>query len=57
MLANALTLLLDAQDTPDWARLGEHLPYEWIEQAVAETGRASIRHRRWPCIDTNRSAR
>jgi hypothetical protein len=48
MLADALTLLLDAQDTPDWARLGEHLPYEWIEQAVAETGRASIRHRRLP---------
>jgi hypothetical protein len=48
MLADALTLLLDAQETPDWARLGEYLPYEWIEQAVAETGRASIRRRRLP---------
>lgn len=48
MLADALTFLLDAQESPDWGRLGEHLPYEWIEQAVAETGRASIRHRRLP---------
>lgn len=48
MLADALSLLIDAQDSPDWARLGEHLPYEWIAQAVAQTGKASIRHRRLP---------
>lgn len=49
MLADHLSLLLEAPESPpDWARLGEHLPYEWIEQAVAATGRASIRHRRLP---------
>ena len=48
MLADALTLLLDGPDKLDWARLGAHLPYEWIEHAVAETGKASIRHRRLP---------
>lgn len=48
MFADVLPLLLDAQNTPDWARLGQHLPCEWIEQAVANTGRASIRHRRLP---------
>src|SRR3989442_1763818 len=48
MLADTLNLVLDTQEPPDWARLGEHLPYEWIEQAIAQTGRASIRHRRLP---------
>ena len=38
----------DATADPDWARLGQHLPYEWIEQAVAYTGKASIRKRRLP---------
>jgi hypothetical protein len=33
---------------PDWSRLGEHLPYEWVEQAVLSTDAASIRHRRLP---------
>lgn len=48
MLDDALYFLGEKQETPDWARLGEHLPYEWIEQAVAYTGRASIRQRRLP---------
>lgn len=48
MLADALTLLTNAEGQPNWARLGEHLPYEWIERAVAETGTASIRRRRLP---------
>jgi len=33
---------------PDWKRLSEQLPLEWIEQALAYTGRASIRKRRLP---------
>lgn len=32
----------------NWARLGEQLPLEWIEQALQYTGRASIRKRRLP---------
>ncbi|QTD89532.1 IS4 family transposase [Burkholderia anthina] len=48
MLDDALYFLAEEQETPDWARLGEHLPYEWIEQAVTYTGRASIRQRRLP---------
>lgn len=48
MLADALKLILETEEPPDWSRLGQHLPYEWIEQAVAQTGRASIRHRRLP---------
>lgn len=48
MFSDALTFLPEAQEPPDWGRLGEHLPYEWIEQAVAKTGKASIRHRRLP---------
>lgn len=28
--------------------LGRHLPYQWIEQAVAYTGKVSIRRRRLP---------
>ncbi|RQR66018.1 DDE transposase, partial [Burkholderia sp. Bp9126] len=48
MLDDTLNFLAEEQETPDWARLGEHLPYEWIEQVVAYTGRASIRQRRLP---------
>jgi len=48
MFDNALHFLVQAQEDPDWARLGQHLPYEWIEQAVAYTGKASIRQRRLP---------
>lgn len=48
MLADALKLILETEEPPDWSRLGQHLPYEWIEQAVSHTGKASIRHRRLP---------
>jgi hypothetical protein len=40
--------LEDLLPQPDWARLGQHLPYEWLEEAVAYTGKASIRKRRLP---------
>ncbi|KQV59385.1 MULTISPECIES: IS4 family transposase [unclassified Duganella] len=48
MLDDALHFLVQAQECPDWARLGQHLPCEWVEQAVAYTGKASIRQRRLP---------
>jgi hypothetical protein len=48
MLDDALSFLVQAQEGPNWARLGEHLPYDWIEQAVAYSGQASIRQRRLP---------
>lgn len=48
MLDEALPFLVQAQEEPDWSRLGQHLPCEWIEQAVACTGKASIRQRRLP---------
>jgi hypothetical protein len=50
MLSSPFSLFLDAEPAlaPDFRRLGEHLPFDWIEQAVAYTGKASIRHRRLP---------
>lgn len=48
MFDDAIHFLVDAAEKPDWARLGRHLPYEWIAQAVAYTGRASVRKRRLP---------
>lgn len=48
MFDDALHFLVQAQEAPNWARLGQHLPYEWVEQAVAYTGKASIRQRRLP---------
>jgi len=48
MFDDAIHFLVETQEAPDWERLGQHLPYEWIEQAVAYTGRASIRQRRLP---------
>ena len=48
MLDDALHFLVQAQEAPDWGRLGQHLPYEWVEQAVAYSGKASIRQRRLP---------
>src|ERR1700685_2325505 len=48
MLDEAVHFLAEAQESPDWDRLGQHLPYEWIEQAVAHTGKARIRNRRRP---------
>lgn len=49
MLADALSLVTDVpRSPPDWRRLGEHLPYEWIEAALQYQGKASIRVRRLP---------
>ncbi len=48
MFSDALLLPTADLPAPDWMRLGEHLPYEWIEDALAYTGRASIRQRRLP---------
>lgn len=48
MFDDAIHFLVEHQEVPNWERLGQHLPYEWIEQAVAYTGRASIRKRRLP---------
>lgn len=48
MLSDALPLTVELPMSPDWRRLGDHLPCEWIEQALSYTGRASVRHRRLP---------
>jgi hypothetical protein len=48
MLAAHLHYVLEAQPPADLGRLVEHLPREWIEQAVQETDKASIRRRRLP---------
>ena len=49
MDSNALILAAELPGSPpDWARLSEQLPLEWIEQALDYTGRASIRKRRLP---------
>ena len=48
MLADTLPLTTADLPAPDWQRLGEHLPTEWIEQALSYTGTASIRRRRLP---------
>ncbi len=48
MLSDALPLVTVELPAPDWGRLGEHLPNEWIERALGYTGKASIRQRRLP---------
>jgi hypothetical protein len=48
MLDDAIHFLTEHQEAPNWERLGQHLPVEWVEQAVRYTGKASIRHRRLP---------
>ncbi len=48
MLDDTLHFLANHLEAPDWCRLGEHLPVEWIEQAVERTEATSIRHRRLP---------
>jgi hypothetical protein len=48
MLDDAIHFLAETQEASDWARLGAHLPYEWIEEAVHYSGKASVRHRRLP---------
>lgn len=48
MLSDALPLAIELPKPPDWSRLGEHLPYEWVEAALRASDKASIRHRRLP---------
>lgn len=48
MLADDLSCLVQLQQPVDLNRLGEHLPYDWIDEAVQATGAASIRRRRLP---------
>lgn len=47
-LSDAILFANEVPEPFDWNRLGEHLPFEWIESALAEQGKASIRHRRLP---------
>jgi hypothetical protein len=35
MLSDAISLAIDLPSPPDWRRLGAHLPYEWVEAALA----------------------
>jgi hypothetical protein len=48
MLSDALPLVIDLPHPPDLRRLGEHLPYGWVEAALVASDKASIRHRRLP---------
>lgn len=48
MLDDALHFLADGLESPDWRRLGQYLPYDWIQEAVVCTHAVSIRHRRLP---------
>ncbi|EHP40577.1 transposase IS4 family protein [Cupriavidus basilensis OR16] len=48
MLADDLHPLVESQPPFEWNRLSEHLPYEWVEQAVRAGGSASLRRRRLP---------
>lgn len=48
MFDDAFHFLADGLESPDWGRLGQHLPYDWIEEAVVCTHAVSIRHRRLP---------
>lgn len=49
MDSNAFILAAELPGAPpNWGRLSEQLPLEWIEQVLHYTGRASIRKRRLP---------
>lgn len=48
MLSDTLPLTTADLPAPDWQRLGEHLPFNWIDLALSHTGKASIRRRRLP---------
>ena len=48
MLSDTLPLVIALPNPPDWKRLGEHFPYEWVEAALVASGKASIRLRRLP---------
>jgi len=45
---DTLHFLANHLESPGWRRLGEHLPVDWIEQAVQRTEATSIRRRRLP---------
>lgn len=48
MFDDTIHFLANHLEAPDWRRLGEHLPVEWIAQAIERTEATSIRHRRLP---------
>jgi hypothetical protein len=48
MLSDALLLSVELPKPPDFYRLGELLPVEWIEAALVACGKASVRKRRLP---------
>ncbi len=48
MLSDAIPLVIDLPRPPDWGRLGEHLPVDWVEAALVASEKASIRARRLP---------
>ena len=48
MLSDALSLVIALPKPPDWSRLGEHLPVDWVEAALVASDKASIRQRRLP---------
>ena len=49
MLLQEQLLITSADTIPDsWTTVGQHLPEQWIEQALAETGVATLRKRRLP---------
>ena len=49
MFSEALSLAIDIpRSPPDWRRLGQHMPFEWIDDALEFEGKASIRRRRLP---------
>lgn len=48
MFDDTIHFLTDMLEAPDWGRLGQHLPFEWVEEAIANTKAASIRKRRLP---------
>jgi hypothetical protein len=48
MLSNPLQTLSDVLPLAGLERLAEHLPQEWIEEALGATGTASLRRRRLP---------
>ena len=48
MLSDAIPLVIDLPNPLEWSRLGEHLPYEWVEAALVANDKATIRSRRLP---------
>ncbi|AJX34068.1 hypothetical protein BG90_4638 [Burkholderia oklahomensis C6786] len=48
MPTDDLRALVESNPPLELERLGQHLPYEWIEHAVQASGSASVRRRRLP---------